>query len=123
MNSRRTSPLATLHITKAAGAAAKAAVVAAVLSIALPLAADWPVAEKVDLDAIYRIKDEGLQRSKVMEIASYLSDVYGPRLTNSPQIKEAAEWTMTEMKGWGLSNVHLEGWPFGRGWENRRFVA
>ena len=93
------------------------------LLVSLPLAADWPVTEKVDLDAIYRIKDEGLQRSKVMELESYLTDVYGPRLTGSPNIKEAAEWAQTTMKDWGLSNVHLESFPFGRGWQNQRFVA
>src|SRR6476620_4601569 len=91
--------------------------------VGLPLAADWPVTEKLDLDAVYRIKDEGLQRSKVMEIESYLTDVYGPRLTGSPNIKEAAEWAQKTMKDWGLANVHLETWPFGRGWQNDRFVA
>ena len=91
--------------------------------VVLPLAADWPVAEKLDLDAVYRIKDEGLQRSKVMEIESYLTDVYGPRLTGSPNIKEAAEWAENKMKEWGLASVHRETWPFGRGWQNRRFVA
>jgi carboxypeptidase Q len=91
--------------------------------ISLPLAAQWPAAEKVDLDALYRLKDEGLQRSKVMEIESYLTDVYGPRLTGSPEIKEAAAWAQTTMKEWGLANVHTETWPFGRGWQNRRFVA
>jgi hypothetical protein len=93
--------------------------------IALPLAADWPITEKVDLDAVYRIKEEGLQpqRSKIMEIESYLTDVYGPRLTGSPNIKEAADWTMKTMKEWGLANVHLEMWPFGRGWQNQRYVA
>src|SRR5262249_4825603 len=91
--------------------------------IALPLAADWPATEKLDLDAIYRIKDEGLQRSKVMEIESYLTDVYGPRLTGSPNIKEAAEWAQKTMKEWGLVNVHLETWPFGRGWQNNMFLA
>src|SRR6478672_7371762 len=91
--------------------------------IALPLSAQWPMTEKVDLDAIYRIKDEGLQRSKVMEIESYLTDVYGPRLTGSPNIKEAAEWAQKTMREWGLANVHLETWPFGRGWQNERFVA
>jgi hypothetical protein len=91
----------------------------------LPVAADWPVAEKVDLDAVYRIKEEGLtlQRSKVMEIESYLTDVYGPRLTGSPNIREAADWATKSMKEWGLVNVHLETWPFGRGWQNERFVA
>jgi hypothetical protein len=91
--------------------------------VGLPLAADWPVTEKLDLDAIYRIKEEGLQRSKVMEIESYLTDVYGPRLTGSPNIKEAADWAQKTMKDWGLANVHLETWPFGRGWQNQLFLA
>ncbi len=91
--------------------------------IGLPLAADWPSTEKVDLDAVYRIKDEGLQRSKVMDTVSYLTDVYGPRLTGSPNIKEAADWAQKTMRDWGLANVHLESWPFGRGWQNQRFVA
>src|SRR5438067_8104278 len=88
-----------------------------------PLAADWPVTEKLDLDAVYQIKEEGLQHSKVMEIESYLTDIYGPRLTNSPNIREAADWTQKTMKDWGLVNVHLETWPFGRGWQNERFAA
>jgi carboxypeptidase Q len=93
------------------------------LLVSLPLAADWPVSEKLDLDAIYRIKEEGLQRSKVMELESYLTDVYGPRLTGSPNIKEAADWAQKTMKEWGLTNVRLESFPFGRGWQNQRFVA
>jgi hypothetical protein len=93
------------------------------LLVGLPLAAQWSTTEKLDLDAIYRLKEEGLQRSKVMEIESYLTDVYGPRLTGSPEIKEAAEWTQKTMKEWGLANVHLETWPFGRGWQNRRMAA
>src|SRR5213078_4034430 len=84
--------------------------------VGLPLTAQWAVTEKVDLDAVYRIKEEGLQRSKVMEIESYLTDVYGPRLTGSPNIREAAAWAMQRMKDSGLSNVHLETWAFGRGW-------
>src|SRR5689334_5805128 len=97
------------------------ALVAVVVS--LPLAAQWPATEKIDLDAVYRLKDEGLQRSKVMEIESYLTDVYGPRLTGSPNIREAADWAQQTMKEWGLANVHTETWPFGRGWQNRRFAA
>jgi carboxypeptidase Q len=96
---------------------------AIVAALAVPLAAQWPATEKLDLDAIYRIKDEGLQRSKVMEIESYLTDVYGPRLTGSPNIKEAAEWAQKTMKEWGLANVRVETWPFGRGWQNQLFVA
>lgn len=99
--------------------------IAAALALALvvPIAADGPITEKPDLDAVYRIKEEGFQRSKVMEIESYLTDVYGPRLTGSPYIKEAADWTQKTMKDWGLSNVHVETFPFGRGWQNDRFVA
>ena len=99
------------------------AVSAMLVAAALPLSAQWPATEKLDLDAIYRIKDEGLQRSKVMEIESYLTDVYGPRLTGSPNIKEAGDWAMKTMKEWGLANVHSEAWPFGRGWQNQRFSA
>jgi carboxypeptidase Q len=102
---------------------ALAATAAVAVLATLPLAAEWPLTEKVDLDAIYKIKDEGLQRSKVMEIESYLTDVYGPRLTGSPDIKEAADWAQTTMKGWGLANVRTETWPFGRGWQNQRFAA
>jgi hypothetical protein len=99
-----------------------ATVLLAALAV-LPLTADWPATEKLDLDAIYRIKDEGLQRSKVMEIESYLTDVYGPRLTNSPNIREAAEWTQKTMREWGVADVHLESWPFGRGWQNEKMIA
>lgn len=90
-----------------------------------PLAVGATATETVDLDAVYRIKEEGLtaERSKVMEIESYLTDVYGPRLTGSPNIKEAAEWAQKTMQEWSLANVHLETWPFGRGWQNQRFVA
>jgi hypothetical protein len=95
------------------------------LGFGLPLAATLLATDPVDLDAIYRIKEEGLQvqRSKVMDIESYLTDVYGPRLTGSPEIREAADWAMKTMKEWGLANVHTENWPFGRGWQNQRSVA
>jgi hypothetical protein len=93
-----------------------------VLLAVLPLAAQAP--SSADLSAIHQIKEEGFGNSKVMEIMSYLSDVYGPRLTNSPNIKEAANWTTGKMKEWQLANVHLEPWgPFGRGWSNERFSA
>ena len=80
--------------------------------------------EKVDTDAIARIRDEGTQRSHVMEIMSYLTDVYGPRLTGSPNIKAAGDWTIQQMKQWGITNPRYESWgPFGRGWVNERFTA
>ncbi|HSC27246.1 MAG TPA: M20/M25/M40 family metallo-hydrolase [Vicinamibacterales bacterium] len=78
--------------------------------------------ERVDLDAIYKIKQEGFQNSRVMTIMSWLTDVYGPRLTNSPGFRRAGEWAVKEMTSWGLTNVKLEPFgPFGRGWANERF--
>lgn len=86
--------------------------------VAMPIAAQQ-AAEKVDYDAIYQIKDEGFQRSQVMEIMSYLTDVYGPRLTNSPNYKHAADYAVKKLTEWGLSEVKLEPWgPFGPGWSN-----
>jgi len=75
-------------------------------------------------DPIARIKDEGLNRSQVMQTLSYLSDVIGPRLTNSPGMKRANIWTRDQMTKWGMQNAHLEAWgPFGRGWTLKRFSA
>jgi len=93
------------------------------LFLAIPIVAQAPQ-EKVDLDAIYRIKDEGLNHSQVMDTVSYLTDVYGGRLTGSPQIKAAADWTKKKLTEWELTNVNLEPWgPFGRGWSNEKFTA
>ena len=75
-------------------------------------------------DPIERIKDEGMNRSQVMQTLSYLSDVIGPRLTASPGMKASNEWTRDQLAKWGLQNAHLEAWgPFGRGWTLKRFSA
>ena len=76
-------------------------------------------------DTIAKIKDEGMGAdSQVMQTLSYLSDVIGARLTGSPSLKRANEWTRDQMTKWGLKNAHLEAWgPFGRGWELERFSA
>ena len=75
-------------------------------------------------DPIVRIRDEGMNRSQVMQTLSYLSDVIGPRLTASPNAKRANEWTRDRLTSWGLQNGHLEAWgPFGRGWTLKRFSA
>jgi carboxypeptidase Q len=69
---------------------------------------------KPKADAIERIKEEGLKRSQVMATLSYLTDVIGPRLTGSPNLKRANDWTRDTLAKWGLSNAHLEPWgPFG----------
>ena len=96
---------------------------AAMVLMLVPVAAQ-PPAEKIDYDAIYRIKDEGFARSKVMEIESWLTDVYGPRLTNSPNYRKAGDWAVKQLSEWGLANVKLEPWgPFGRSWSNDKFYA
>ena len=75
-------------------------------------------------DPIQRIKEEGTKRSEVMQTLSYLSDVIGPRLTASPGMKRANEWTRDQLTKWGLQNAHLEAWgPFGRGWTLKSFSA
>lgn len=80
--------------------------------------------EQVDMAAYAKIRAEGMDRSKVMDIASWLTDVYGPRLTGSPNMYKAADWTVKAMKDWGIANVHTETWgPFGHGWQNQGFTA
>ena len=77
-----------------------------------------------DASIISKLEDEGSQHSHIMEVMSYLTDVYGPRLTNSPNIREAGEYAVKTLSAWGLANVHEETWgPFGRGWSNELFEA
>lgn len=93
---------------------------------AAQIAAPPPAAagERIDLDAIFKIKDEGLQRSQVMDTLWYLTDVSGPRLTNSPAMYTAATWTAERLNSWGLARVRQEEWgPFGRGWTNEKLTA
>ena len=81
--------------------------------------------EKLDMDMISKIRKEGLENSKVMEIALYLTDVNGPRLTASPGYMRAATWAKNKLNEWGLSNAALEPWgEFGKGWEQTKcYVA
>ena len=75
--------------------------------------------EKVDLETVSRIRYEGFHNSQVMTFASGLMDSIGERLTGSPNMKRANEWTRDTLTEIGLSNAHLEPWgPFGRGWAN-----
>ena len=64
----------------------------------------------MDVATIEKIKTEAMDRSQVMDIMSWLTDVYGPRLAWSPNLTKAGNWAATTMKGWGLSNVALEPW-------------
>src|SRR5690349_16284285 len=75
--------------------------------------------ERIDPDVNARIRDEGMTRSQVMRTLHFLTDVYGPRLTGSPSLKAAGEWSVKTMEAWGMKNGHLEPWEFGHpGWTN-----
>ncbi len=75
-------------------------------------------------DAITKIMDEGMNRSQAMSTIRYLTDVIGPRLTNSPGQKRANRWTKEQLEKWGLKNGAIDPWgEFGRGWELKRFSA
>ncbi|MCC5907905.1 MAG: M20/M25/M40 family metallo-hydrolase [Balneolaceae bacterium] len=77
----------------------------------------------VDLEIVEQIKSEGIDNSNVMKFASWLTDVYGPRLTNSPQMRNAHQYTKSAYEDLGLENAHLHQWgPFGLGWELQRFA-
>src|SRR5436305_96093 len=109
-------PVLALHAQQAATAARRSQ----------PAATATKKAEtpKASTDPIDRIKEEGLKRSQVMATLSYLTDVIGPRLTGSPNLKHANEWTRDKLAAWGLVHARLEPWgPFGRGWSLKRFSA
>jgi carboxypeptidase Q len=93
----------------------------AVLTLALP--ASSSAEEPVDLVMVSRIREEGIRHSQVMETVRQITDGLGPRLTGSPQLKEANEWTRHRFEEWGLANAHLEPYPFGRGWSFSRVAV
>src|SRR5215831_8282780 len=74
-----------------------------------------------DPDINKKIRQEESDHSQIMHTMHFLTDVYGPRLTGSPNHKAAADWAIREMTGWGFANAHLEPWDFGHpGWMNER---
>jgi hypothetical protein len=112
------------HLRYKRGFKRATAPIAAVLILCLTASAQVAQVEKVDLDMMKKIREEGMQRSQVMETLSWLTDVHGPRLTNSPQFNAATEWAKTTLTKWGLQNAQLEAWgPFGRGWSLEGFSA
>ena len=77
-----------------------------------------------DKDLLERIRKEEATNSQIMKTMHMFTDVYGPRLTGSPNHKAAAEWAVKQMTAWGMSNAHLEPWDFGHvGWLNERFTG
>src|SRR5882757_2364369 len=80
--------------------------------------------EAPDAAVVQKIREEGLNHSKVMETAFYLTDVAGPRLAGSPGLKRAQDWAVNQLKSWGLANAKLESWgKFGKGWEVQKNYA
>jgi carboxypeptidase Q len=83
----------------------------------------FQAAESIDAAAIAKIRDEGLNRSEVMETMFWLTDRYGPRLSGSPEMEEAGDWAIRQLRAWGVQNVRKERFPFGKGWSLVRFHA
>jgi carboxypeptidase Q len=91
--------------------------IAAILILCLTVGAQIAPVEKVDLEMMKKIREEGLERSQVMDTLSWLTDVIGYRLTGSPGMKAANEWTKERLTKYGLVNAQVEPWgTFGRGW-------
>ena len=97
------------------------ALVAAMMTLLaiLPLRATNEDINYVDIN---KIKAEGMQRSQVMDLSSWLSDVYGPRLMGSPMYAKAGAWAVAKMKEWGLVNVKIEPWINRNGFDRARSV-
>lgn len=77
-----------------------------------------------DPDVQAKIRKEGMDNAQIMRVLHYFTDVYGPRLTGSPNHENAAKWAIKEMERWGFTNAHLEAWDFGHaGWLNERASA
>jgi carboxypeptidase Q len=92
---------------------------ALVASTAPPYFVQVGAQERVDADINAKIRKEAQDNSKILRTMHYLTDVYGPRLTGSPNLKAAGEWAVKEMASWGFTNGHLEPWDFARpGWSN-----
>jgi carboxypeptidase Q len=86
-----------------------------------PLTLGHTQGDRAPSDIYARILKEETDNSQIMRTLHFFSDVYGPRLTGSPNLKAAGEWAVKQMQSWGLENAHLEPWSFGHpGWLNER---
>ena len=94
------------------------------LSLVLSLLTLPILAQNGSGDLLARIRTEAMERSQIMKTMHMFTDVYGPRLTGSPNHKAAADWAVKQMSVWGLENAHLEPWNFNHpGWLNERLTA
>ncbi len=96
------------------------AVIAVCSALATVAASTLGAATAADIEMLGRIRDEGFHRSQVMGLVEHLTDRIGPRLTGSPQMQAADDWTQAKFREWGLANAHLEPWEFGDGWSFTR---
>jgi hypothetical protein len=88
-------------------------------ALAVPAAEERP-----DEAMLWKIRQEATSRSQILQTLHVLTDVYGPRLTGSPNLKAAGDWAVQQMTSWGLKNARLEPWDFGySGWANERVTA
>jgi carboxypeptidase Q len=95
----------------------------AFLAVAL-LASGPTIAADDSAEVNWKIRREATDNSQIMKTLHVLTDVYGPRLTGSPNLKAAGEWAVTQLASWGLTNGRLEPWEFGHpGWLNERYSA
>ena len=95
-------------------------VVAGLLAVSVPAGSE----DTHTSDVAWNIRREAQERSRILSTLHLLTDVYGPRLTGSPNLKQAGEWAIAQMTSWGLTNAKLEPWNFGHpGWLNERFTA
>ncbi len=102
--------------------------IALVLFLGIPvvgLSASSSAGVSAEDDAIIqKIREEGWDNSQVMEILHHFTDVYGPRLTGSPNLVKAQKWAVKQMEEWGMKNGALEGFEWGNvGWVNEYFTG
>jgi hypothetical protein len=93
------------------------------LAVSLTAVLTAQTGDAVDSAAVAKIRDEALKRSRVMDTMFWLTDRYGPRLTGSPEFEEAGDWAVKQLQDWGVTNVHKQRFPFGRGWSLAKFHA
>src|SRR5262245_34495714 len=92
-----------------------------VVAIAIAAFVSVDARDEVNQDVFWKIRQEETTNSRILQTLHVLTDVYGPRLTGSPNLKSAGEWAVAEMQRWGLTGGHLEPWDFGHpGWVNER---
>jgi carboxypeptidase Q len=97
---------------------------ATILCFSLQTIAQGGANENIDLKVLHEIKSQAFQWSQIMDTLFYISDVYGPRITSSPNHRSAAEWIVKKLQSYGLQNVHLEPWgPFGNSWQYKKFYG